>query len=244
MKNENSRLGLLNEFSIQAHCYPFFSLPNLLQDNNHHEKPYVCENCLYIFRRPETLRRHKHNGCFKYHKRPEYVPKEGIKFRSYDKLGQNPAKITMDEECHLVTEMIDIPSALHINGNVINPAHFVSDIRKIPHFHKYHVPYSLHIILHTEKKYLKYIPNNIGLTKFSKGAYALIKGDNCNDKLIRLLRKLDNTFIFSLKTINFPLHWSSKQREEFANATHCHICGRNFMNHPMNVFCSGLNYKS
>ena len=41
----------------------------------------------------------------------------------------------------------------------------------------------------------------------------------------------------SLKTINFPLHWSSEQREEFLNATHCHICGIKFMEHPDNKFC-------
>ena len=53
------------------------------------------------------------------------------------------------------------------------------------------------------------------MRKTSKGAYSLIKGDDCNDKFIRLIRKLDKTFILTLKTKNYKIDMTEEQKEEF-----------------------------
>ena len=144
---------------IYAHCLPIFSLPAFLTTNHH--KPYVCENCLHVFSRSTALKRHLENGCFTFHYGAEYIPKEGLRFKNYKNMGKLPAHISMDVECYLEKVQKDSSEAIHINGNVINPAMRVSNVRNIPNIHRIHVPYSIHVILKTETKYTQFIPKNI-----------------------------------------------------------------------------------
>jgi hypothetical protein len=120
LKDEESRRQALNDFVIYAHCLPIFSLPAFLTTNQH--KPYVCENCLHVFSRSTALKRHLENGCFTFHSGAEYIPTEGLRFNNYKNMGKLPAHISMDVECYLEKVQKNSSEAIHINGNVINPA--------------------------------------------------------------------------------------------------------------------------
>ena len=101
LKDEQSRRDALDDFSIYAHCFPISSLPRMLTINHH--KAYVCENCLHVFSSATALKRHHEFGCFQFHKAPEKIPSQGIKFKgaNYSKLGEVPAHMSMDVECYL-----------------------------------------------------------------------------------------------------------------------------------------------
>ena len=56
--------------------------------------------------------------------------------------------------------------------------------------------------------------------------FHLLKGVDCNDQFIRLIRKVNKTFVKSLMGTDFPLNWTQEEREKSKKATTCHICGR------------------
>ena len=211
----------------------------------------------YIFTAQHTaLKRHHQFGCFQFHKAPEHFPSQGIKFKGsdYRKLGEVPAHISMDEECYLQSVVKDAETysnkgAIHTDNYDINPAMKIEGVRKIPNLHKIHVPYAIHVILRvTKAEYMNYIPDSLFQKKSKMVAFSLLKGDDCNDQFIRLMRKVNNTFIKSLMGTDFSLNWTKEEREKSKSAKTCHICGRKSTTpHGKKGFCSGMidnpNYK-
>ena len=247
MKDERSRRDVLDEFSIFAHCFPISSLPRMLTTN--HNKPYVCENCLHIYSTAQVLKRHHQFGCLQFHKAPEHFPSQGIKFKGsdYRKLGKVPAHISMDEECYLQSVVKDAETysdkgSIHTDNYDINPAMKIEGVRKIPNLHKIHVPYAIHVILRvTKAEYMNYLPDSLFQNKSKMVAFSLLKGDDCNDQFIRLMWKVNNTFIKSLMGTDFSLNWTKEEREKSKSAKTCHICGRKSTTpHGKKGFCSGI----
>ena len=126
----------------------------------------------------------------------------------------------MDEECYLQSvdkdaETYSDKQSIHTDKYDINPAMKVADVRKIPNLHKIHIPYAIHVTLRVKKiEYMKYIPDGLFMKKSKMTAFSLLKGDDCNDQFIRLMRKVNNTFIKCLMDADFPINWSKEEKEE------------------------------
>ena len=120
----------------------------------------------------------------------------------------------MDEECYLKSVDKDVEKygdkkPIQVKEYEVKPAMKVDGVRKIPNLHKIHVPYAIHVILRVSKsEYMKYIPDGIFQKIFSMWAFSLLKGVDWNDQFVRLIRKVNNTFVKSLMETDFPLNWT------------------------------------
>ena len=61
---------------------------------------------------------------------------------------------------------------------------------------------------------MNYLPDGIFQKKSKMVAFSLLKVDDCNDQFIRLMRKVNNSFIKSLMETDFSLNWTEEERKE------------------------------
>ena len=78
--------------------------------------------------------------------------------------------------------------------------------------------------------------------------FHLLKGDDCNDQFIRLMRKVNKTFVNSLTETDFPLNWTQKKEKRVRKQQLVIYVAENQVNLMAKFgFCSGMidnpNYK-
>ena len=102
-REEKSVPEAWKKYSTFAHMFSIKSLPALLRDNDN--DVFVCENCLEIYTSKEALSIHISNGCFEFHRGPEKVISDPIKFKHYNKLGKLPFFIVFDTEAFALKKL-------------------------------------------------------------------------------------------------------------------------------------------
>lgn len=209
VKDNHVHLLMLSEYDkdymiTKSHFCWIKNLSRLMskQLSNHQHYIRFCDRCLHYFSNIEKLNEHTLN-CKKQNDSTAIIlPSEDqkwISFKNFNHQERVPFVIYGDTECML--KPVISSSSENNNSNVP---------------YQKHIPYSMGIYLHC-------------CYDNTKSYYTSCRGAECLSWFTDQLFQIANNIQLILKTEIPMIPLSSEEKENFKNATNCHICEKEFL---------------